>query len=183
MKQSIQRRNGRPKLLVKGEYLQLWIRGEWEFVRRNNCHGIVIIIAMTDDGRVIFTDQYRPPVDRHVIEFPAGLVSDEVKNESMLVAAKRELLEETGYKARRMRKILEGPTSSGASSDLVTLVMAEGLRKVGEGGGVEDENIVVHEVPIEKADVWLDGQRRKGKLVDPKIYAGLYFLKKYNGGN
>lgn len=175
--------NGRPRLLVKGKYLKFWVHNGWEFVQRNNCQGIVIILAMTNDGRVVLTEQHRPPVNRRVIEFPAGLVCDEVKNESLMVAAKRELFEETGYRARRMRKITEGPTSGGSSSDIMTIVMAEDIRKTGRGGGINDERILVHEIPLPEADQWLSSQRRKGKLVDPKIYAGLYFLKKYNGGN
>ena len=173
----------RPIVLVKGEFLRMVREGKWEYIERNNCHGIVIIVAMTDDQKVILVEQYRQPVHKWVIEFPAGLVCDEAKNESLMVAAKRELFEETGYRARRMRKITEGPTSGGSSSDIMTIVMAEDIRKTGRGGGINDERILVHEISLPEADQWLSSQRRKGKLVDPKIYAGLYFLKKYNGGN
>src|SRR3989338_2614578 len=100
------------------------------------------------------------------------------KNESMRTAAKRELLEETGYKAGKIVKLLTGPVSSGFTADIVTVVRAYGLRKVARGGGDHTENIVVHEVPLAKAEHWLKQMARKGCLIEPKVYAGLFFLTK-----
>ena len=163
--------------------MRLVKRGEWEFVERNNCSGIVIIVALTDKGQVIFVQQYRPPVDKQVIEFPAGLINDHGDSkmvESFVTAAKRELLEETGYQAQRIVKLLEGPVSSGSSGDCVTMVQAVGLKKIHSGGGDESESIVVHEVDLKSVDSWLTKMKNKGYLVEPKIYAGLYFLKNYN---
>ena len=60
---------------------------------------------------------------------------------------------------------------------MVTIVRALDLKKVSPGGGDEFESIVVHEVPLEETDRWLATMRRKGYLVEPKIYTGLYFLK------
>lgn len=170
------------KIVHEGKFLRFVSMGEWEYVQRNNCSAIVIIVAMTDEERVIFVEQYRPPVGKKVIEFPAGLVNDRKsrKKESLLSAAKRELLEETGYKAGRIVKLLEGPVSSGSSSDIVTMVQAKNVRKVAQGGGDEFESIVVHEVPLNEVDQWLAKMRRKGFLIEPKIYTGLYFLKTLN---
>lgn len=170
-------------VLCEGKYIRLVRRGSWEYAQRNNCCGIVIILAMTDDRKVILTEQYRVPVEKNVIEFPAGLVNDinPAKNESILTAAKRELEEETGYRAGKMVKVAVGPVSSGFSPDLVTVVRALNIQKVGPGGGDGTEFIRVHEVPLAKVDAWLAGKQKKGCLVDPKIYAGLYWLKKYNG--
>ena len=105
----------RPIILHEGDFLRLIREGQWEYIERNNCRGIVIILAMTDDEKVILVEQYRQPVHKKVIEFPAGLICDDPKhkNESMRTAAKRELLEETGYKAGRIVKLLTGPVSSG----------------------------------------------------------------------
>ncbi len=166
--------------------MRLVKKGEWEFVERNNCSGIVIIVAMTDDQKVIFVEQYRPPVDKRVIEFPAGLVNDHchLKTESLLTAAKRELLEETGYQAQRMVELLKGPVSSGSSGDIVTMVLATGLKKVALGGGADEfESIIVHEVDLKDVDAWLKRMENKAYLVEPKIYTGLYFLKNYNMGH
>ena len=168
-------------ILHEGKYLRFIKDDEWEYVERVHKKGVVIIVAMTQ-GKVVFVEQYRFPVKRKVIEFPAGLVNDtkSKKTETIFEAAKRELLEETGYQAGQIIKILAGPVSSGSSSDKVTMVMARGLKKLGEGGGDGTEFITVHEVPLTKVDRWLNKMLKKGCLIEPKIYAGLYFLKGYN---
>ena len=91
------------KVLYEGRFLRFARKGDWEYVQRNNCSAIVIIVAVTEDDHVVFVEQYRPPVDKIVIEFPAGLVNDfgKKKKESNYCAAKRELLEETGYQAKK----------------------------------------------------------------------------------
>jgi ADP-ribose pyrophosphatase len=58
------------------------------------------------------------------------------------------------------------------------MYLAENAQRVGEGGGDETEDIVVHLVPLDKADAWLERQRQSGLHVDPKVYAGLYFAKR-----
>ena len=162
----------------EGKYIRFLKVGEWEYVERHNCTGIVIILALTRENKIILSDQFRIPVGKRVIEFPAGLVNDlnGKRTESFLNAAKRELFEETGYRAKRMVKVVEGPVASGSTSDCVTFVRAFGLSKKGKGGGVEDESIITHEVPLLTVDGWLKQMGRKGFLVDPKVYAGLYFL-------
>jgi len=175
-------RKATKKIVHQGRFLRFVKRGSWEFVERHNCTAIVIIVAVTDDQKVVFTEQFRPPVFKNVIEFPAGLVNDSAsaKEETINQAAKRELLEETGYKAKKIVELLVGPTSSGSSADLVTMVRAVGIQKVAQGGGDADEAITVHEVDLKNVDVWLDKMKRKGYLIEPKIYAGLYMLNKYN---
>ena len=170
------------KIIHEGEFLRFIRQGRWEYTQRNNCSAIVIIAAMTEDDHVVFVEQYRPPVNKRVIEFPAGLVNDRghKKKESNLSAAKRELLEETGYCAKKWVKILEGPVSSGSSADMVTMYLADNARKIAEGGGDDLESIIVHSIPIKNVDHWLVQMKRKECLVEPKIYTGLYFLKTYN---
>lgn len=168
------------EVVAEGKFISFMKVDQWEYVKRNNCSDIVIILAMNEEGRIIFVEQFRPPVSQNVIEFPAGLVNDEIEHngESYLEGAKRELLEETGYEAGEVVKVIKGPASSGSSADLVTLVYATNLKKVAEGGGVEDESIIVHEILLDEADEWLESMAQKGVLVEPKVYAGLYFLKK-----
>ena len=169
-------------LLKRGKYMDFWREGYWEYVKRNNCTGIVIVLAVTTKNELILTEQFRVPVGKKVIEFPAGLANDLdlVKRESLAQAAKRELFEEAGYTARRIVKIFEGPTSGGSSADIITIMRAYDLRKVSAGGGDHTEAIKVYTVPLSKVERWLVQKRQAGSLVDPKIYAGLYFLKKYN---
>ncbi|HQP10428.1 MAG TPA: NUDIX hydrolase [Candidatus Omnitrophota bacterium] len=172
-------RRSKKHILHSGKFLHFVDRGGWEYFEHNSCSAIVIIVAMTKEGRVIFVEQYRPPVGKKVVEFPAGLVNDHKnrRRESIFSAAKRELMEETGYRAEKIVKLLEGPVSSGSSGDIVTMVRAFDLKKVCCGGGDEFENIIVHEVPLQETDRWLCERRKKGYLIEPKIYTGLYFLK------
>ncbi|MCB9746982.1 MAG: NUDIX hydrolase [Candidatus Omnitrophica bacterium] len=167
------------RILKKGQYIHFLQKGPWEYIKRCNCTGIVIIVAMTDEKKVIFVEQFRPPVGQNVIEFPAGLVNDQVEyeNETFLDAAKRELYEETGFEAQGIEKIMHGPVSGGSSADLVTIVRALGLKKIHPGGGNEDEDITIHEVDLDKVDHWLKTQEERGCLIEPKVYTGLYFLR------
>lgn len=166
--------------MKEGRFLRLLRKGGWEYVERNNCRGIIIIVAMTRDQKVLLVEQFRPPVGKRVIEFPAGLISDHhtLQGESLVMAARRELLEETGYEAERIVPLLKGPVSSGLSADRVTVVRAYGLTKVARGGGDGLESIIVHEVALSRVDRWLRMMAAKGILVEPKVYTGLYFLKK-----
>jgi ADP-ribose pyrophosphatase len=167
------------QVIKSGKYLKLVIRDGWEFVERVNCTGVVIIVAKTADHKVILVEQFRRPVAKRVIGFPAGLVNDHVyrRRESAAAAARREFLEETGYLAGRVTKFFEGPVSAGMCRDMVTIFHADKLKKAGHGGGVDCEDITVHEVPLRAVDSWLSRQRKKGILVAPNVYAGIYFLK------
>ncbi len=166
-------------ILHKGKYLDLVREGHWEYVRRTTCNGIVVIVPMTTNEKVVFVEQFRRPVEAHVIEWPAGLVNDRISQdpETMEAAARRELLEETGYEADQLFFLVQGPVSSGLSSEIITFYQALDVVKKGPGGGDATESIKVHEVPLKKADLWLHEMEKKGLLVDPKVYVGLYFLR------
>lgn len=170
--------SAKPELIAEGRYLAFYRREGWEFVRRKNCTGIVVMVPLTDEGRVVFVEQHRVPLGKRVIEFPAGLVGDRPgdSRETTRTAARRELLEETGYWARSLRPAAKGPISSGLTSESLEFWIAKRLIRKGPGGGDENENILVHEVPLESAESWLRKKEKKGFLVDPKIYAGLYWL-------
>jgi len=61
----------------------------------------------------------------------------------------------------------------------LTFFLARGCRRVGDGGGDETEDIEVHVVPLDQADAWLERKRAGGVLLDPKIFAALYFAKQH----
>jgi ADP-ribose pyrophosphatase len=166
-------------ILHKGKYLSLVCKDNWEYVERTRCSGIVVIVPMTKDGRAIFVEQFRRPVEARVIEWPAGLVNDKTFHdpETMEMAARRELLEETGYEAGHLKFLAAGPVSSGLSSEIITFYQALDVVKIASGGGDATESIKVHEIPLKEADSWLHEMGKKGFLVDPKVYVGLYFLK------
>jgi ADP-ribose pyrophosphatase len=161
----------------KGRYLSLLERDGWEFASRSNASGVVVIIAVTNAGEIVLVEQYRKPVAASVIELPAGLVGDHSDpDESVLVAARRELEEETGYVAAHAEVMLSCPSSAGMSDEIISFVLATGLERVGPGGGDHSESIEVHTIPLTRADEWLALQRAEGKPLDPKIYAALYWL-------
>lgn len=165
--------------LCEGRWLSLRKRGRWEYAERNNPGGAVIIVAVTPQDCVLFVEQYRVSILRHTIEMPAGLVGDlaDQSDESALLAAARELEEETGYRCAHVEFIHEGPSSSGMSTEMIVFVRAHDLVRVGAGGGDESENILVHEVPRREAGAWLFARAAEGYSIDPKLFAGLWFLE------
>ena len=165
--------------LHTGEFLALIREGHWEYAHRVRASGSAIIVAVTEDQKLLLVEQYRIPVHARTIELPAGIIGDEADkgDEEHTEAARRELLEETGYAAETIKPIMTGAASGGLASELITLFQASGLRRVHAGGGVAGENITVHEVPLSNADAWLAAKAGAGLLVDPKIYAALYFCR------
>lgn len=160
----------------QGRYLSMVERKGWEFVTRSNATGVVILIALTEQKELVFVEQFRPPVGKQVIELPAGLIGDkEDADESVLSAAARELEEETGYQAGRLKPVLSCPGSAGMSDEYLHFVAATQLSKVGPGGGDDTEDIVVHVIPLANADQWLGEQLKLGKTLDPKIYTGIHW--------
>ena len=169
--------NPAPEILFEGHFLRVKKKGHWEYVERCKTSGIVGILAITDRREILLVEQFRLPVNKRVIEIPAGLAGDITgeEDEALATAAKRELLEETGYEAQQMEFLTEGPPSAGLSTEVVTFFQAQSLRKVSEGGGDGTENIQVHAVPLAELQSWIETKRKEGCLVDYKVYAALYF--------
>jgi len=165
------------KILADTRFLRMIERSGWIFVERPGCQGVVTILPLTPERRLLFVEQFRIPVGRNVIEFPAGLMGDEPghENEDPLVAARRELVEETGYDAHDLALVASNATSPGMAHELVHFILAWNLVRVGPGGGVANEDITVHEVPLGEARAWLRAQEARGLLIAAKVYAGLYF--------
>jgi ADP-ribose pyrophosphatase len=165
--------------LCNGRWLRLKKRGRWEFAERVNAGGGVIIVAVTPDDNLLLVEQYRAAIESKTIEMPAGLVGDLAgsADEPAVEAARRELLEETGYEAARIEFLMAGPSSSGMSNEIMAFVRAYDLKRIHAGGGDETEEIIVHEVPLADAPRWLLQKMRDGYSVDPKMFAGLYFLE------
>lgn len=178
-KKSIPQQPAAPQveILAAGKYLRLVKEGHWEYAERNNASGAVVIVALTGAGKLLLTEQYRVPVKASVIEMPAGLVGDipGEEDEAWATAAQRELLEETGYWAKKIKHLTGGPVSAGFGNETISFFLAQRLEKIEQGGGVDGEDIKVHEVLLSRIPAWLRKKQREGLLVDPKVYAGLYF--------
>ncbi|WP_337244213.1 NUDIX hydrolase [Luteimonas sp. gir] len=166
------------EVLYQGDWLRLVRRGTWESCERT--HGgngmAVLIIAVTPDDEVLFVEQYRVPLGARTIEMPAGLVGDHGSSDSLEDAARRELIEETGWSAGRVDVLLTGPTTAGMSNERVAFVRARELTRVGKGGGIDDEDIIVHTVPRATAPAWLMRKHAEGYELDLKLWAGLWMI-------
>ncbi len=163
------------EMLYAGKFLNLVREGKWEYCERKNNTPAVMIFARTAEEEILLVEEFRPPVGKRCICFPAGLSGDECP-EAHADAARRELLEETGYRAEDVRYLFTGPSSPGLTSETLHFYLAENLRRVHDGGGVDGENITVHRVPEEVINNWLAEKMAEGIAVDPRVYTGLYFL-------
>ena len=129
--------------------------------------GGVAVIAEVD-GRILFVRQRRHPMKRDLLELPAGKLDGK---ESPEVAAGRELEEETGYRAARLRKIGKFFTSPGFCDELIHIYIADGLRKV-EQKLEEDEHIDVERYELSHALKMI----ASGEICDAKTAVGLLWL-------
>lgn len=144
------------------------VRALREIVRHT---GSVVILATTDGPRephVLLECQYRHAADGYLLELPAGRID---KGEKALPAAKRELLEETGYTAKNWKQILKFYASPGFVAEPMTLFWARGL-KAGPAQPEADEVIEQHLVPLSEALqlVW------NGTIRDAKTISGILWL-------
>ncbi|HET8881764.1 MAG TPA: NUDIX hydrolase [Solimonas sp.] len=170
--------------LHRGRFLRLVRDRHWEYVARVNSSGAGFIAALTDAGEVVLVEQYRVPLRARTIELPAGMIGDEdaFRDESIEASTLRELEEETGFRGTDAQILMSGPVAAGLTSEMLHLVRIRGLQRVGAGGGVDGEDITVHLVPLAEVDGWLRAKSADGLLIEPRIYAALYFLSRDRGG-
>ncbi len=166
-----------PHTLCEGKFLRLIKEGRWEYVERVRANGAVMVVALTPNQELILVEEYRYPLHSISIGLPAGISGDEGP-ESLENSARRELVEEAGYEAQEMIHLCTGPSSPGLTTEMISFFMARGLTKVSCGGGVDNENITVHHVPLASIDAWIAEQLALGKILDPKVYLGLHFLNR-----
>ena len=170
--------------LFEGRWLRLVQIDTWESCERTHGQGMaVIVIAVTPADEVLFVEQYRVPLGAPTIEMPAGLVGDESAQDTLPEAARRELIEETGWSPGRVDVLLIGPTSAGMSNERIAFVRARDLVKVGDGGGVDNENITVHAIPRKDAPRWLMQKHAEGYELDLKLWAGLWMIEREPDGS
>ena len=167
-------------VLGQGKFLRLVRDGSWEFVERVNARGVVAIVAVTADRRIILTDQFRPAVGRRVIVLPAGLAGDVQgqEDEAFAESAMRELIEETGYSANQLEHVADFPSSPGMTSEVVSLFVARDLLKRTPAAASTVKTLrSIHQRFAESTAGW-QPRSAAGKLIDGKVYAGLYFAKR-----
>jgi len=130
--------------------------------------GGVVIIPVNDNGEILLVEQYRKPLDKSLLELPAGKLEP---GEKPLFCARRELIEETGYEAGKMEYLFSFYTTPGFSDEMLYLFLATDLRKT-EPAPDEDEIIKNHQ--IKEGDI--PEYIRQGKIKDGKTILGLLAL-------
>lgn len=157
-------------VLWSGKWIEARRRGKWEYVSRARGIRAAVIVPL-DGDHVILVEQFRVPLGRRCIELPAGLIGDDAgsEGEDPLAAAKRELVEETGYAAAIWRDGGEYFSSPGMTSESFTLLLASGLEQVGPGGGIEGEDIIVHRVKLADLPQRIAQFREAGLAIDVKL--------------
>lgn len=146
------------------------VRARRDVIRHS---GSIVILPLDNSGRtplVLLERQYRYAAGRRMWELPAGRVDP---GEKHLAAAKRELIEETGYTASRWQKALFFYVSPGFLDESMTVYLASGLKK-GIAQPEEDERITVRFFPLRQAV----RMATSGKIIDAKTIASLFWLEK-----
>ncbi|GAA3892311.1 NUDIX hydrolase [Sphingomonas limnosediminicola] len=163
-----------PELMCEGKFVRLLRRGKWEYASRTRNINAVVVIAEYE-GKIILVDQPRVGPDCRCVELPAGLVGDEDPDATPETTAIKELEEETGFTAERVELLGDFYASPGMLAESFTLVRAYGVRKIGEGGGDENEDIKVHLVARPDIPNFLKEKRAEGFGVDVKLLIFLGF--------
>lgn len=136
--------------------------------------GAVMILPLFDDGRVLLERQYRYPVEKVFLEYPAGKIDP---NESELTCAKRELLEETGYTANEWFFLTRIHPVISYSTEFIDLFLARGLV---EGERKLDDGEFLETFIAERSQIseWI----RDGHISDVKTIIGSFWLEKVLSG-
>lgn len=162
----------------KGKFLEVHVvpwgdGGQWEYVKRARGIQAAVILALTDAREIVLVEQYRPALSAPAIELPAGLVGDLTEGEEVFASAQRELLEETGFEAEHWEPFGEFASSPGMVGEIFHFYRATGLTRVGPGGGVEEEGIVVHVVPVAGLPAFIAAARARGCVIDTRLLIAL----------
>ncbi len=132
--------------------------------------GAVAVLALLDNGKLIMERQFRYAPRREFVEIPAGKIDP---GEDILVCAKRELLEETGYVAKEWTHLTTAWPAIGYANERIEYYLARGLAH--EGRQLDDgEFLEVFELSVDEAVEWV----RLGKINDSKTIVGLFWLEK-----
>lgn len=146
-----------------------------ESVREVVMHpGAVMVVAALDNGRLLFERQYRHPLQRVFLELPAGKID---AGEHILDTARRELREETGYKAKTWRHLATIHPCIGYSDERIEIFLAHGLSYIGHERDHE-EFLEIIEMSLDDALAAV----RDGEITDGKTIAGLFWAEKVFSG-
>jgi ADP-ribose pyrophosphatase len=166
-----------PRLLCEGRHMRFLDRNGWEYVEHRTAPEAAMIVALTAREEIVLAEEFRPPLNANVVSLPAGLVGDEGPEDAS-DAARRELAEETGHETAAPFEMLgRGPGSPGQSSEMVTFFLARNVERRREQAPYDRGKIAVHVVPIRGLRAWAQAREAEGKVIDPRIWAGLYLAR------
>ncbi len=133
--------------------------------------GAVAVIAITDDNKLVMVEQYRKPLEKVIVEIPAGKLE---KGEEPALCARRELEEETGYDCESLELVSSFYTSPGFADEIIHVYVAKGLTKKENAAGLdEDEFVNVLEITLDEALEYIKEQR----IFDAKTIFGVQYLQ------
>lgn len=133
--------------------------------------GSAVMMAVDKKNRILLVRQYRLPAEQYLWELPAGRLDE---GETPLVAAKRELIEETGYRAKKWSKLAVFYPSPGFLMEKMTIYLATGLKE-GDKKPMEDERIETRWFTWHEVDKAIES----GKILDAKTQIGFLKWKRY----
>ncbi len=132
--------------------------------------GGAVVVAITDEGKIILVKQYRYPFDEWIIELPAGKLE---KDEDPLDCATRELTEETGYSSDSINYLGRIYTSPGFSSEILYIYSATNLKPGNHNREEGEQGMEIFEVTLDEANEMISS----GKIVDGKTISGIHFYQ------
>ena len=156
----------------KGKFASFCEKNTWEYIKRKNNQKIVTIIPIDfTNNEIIFIKQWREAIGKYVIEFPAGLID---KNETPIKAAKRELMEETGYEGDVLFASPLLSKSAGITNECGYIIKIIVTSK-GDQNLQDQEQIEVLKCPIVGRFNWLKHlEKEPNTIIDGQVY--LYLL-------
>ncbi|MDQ0213766.1 ADP-ribose pyrophosphatase [Oikeobacillus pervagus] len=167
----------RTEEIFKGKVIQVQVddvelpdgkMGKREIVKHP---GAVAIIPITNEGKIVMVEQYRKPLNRSIVEIPAGKLEPGEEPET---TARRELEEETGYVCKKITPLISFYTSPGFANELLHVFLAEGLKKKENAKAAdEDEFVRLEELSLEEAASYLKEQR----IMDVKTAYAVQYLQ------
>ncbi len=144
--------------------------GDWECIRHP---GGALAVPVTKDGKLVLVRQYRFALESRLLEFPAGTIE---VNEDPAETIKREIEEETGYRAERWRSLGKFPLAPGYSDEYIYAFLAQNLEKLAQPPPQDDdEDIEVVLMTVEE----LEGAILAGKLVDAKTICSFFLARPF----
>ncbi len=170
----------RSEIVFQGKFLRIrrdyTDRGAWETVELDSHKETAVIIAITDENELLLEKHYRFPLNRYVVELPAGLVDDETPEE----CARRELLEETGYEAKELIPLFHGVICQGITRMYAHYFYAPKVMRIGEQKLEPTEDIEILKIPWDRVDDFLFNLPHD-LVLGANVLSAVYALKRYLG--